>query len=151
MTENRHVRRRLSSERPRTAVARLPSLHQVAFILLALVALSVQSFVVQAHIHRAAGIAATSLATVANGATSLPAALALGKTQTPRDKYPVNEDPSNCPLCQEFAHSGQFVHSASVLATLPFPVTVSFVVFREIAPALFASSHNWRGRAPPTA
>jgi hypothetical protein len=41
------------------------------------------------------------------------------------------------------------VSNASVLATLPFPATVNFIVFREIAPSLFAASHNWRGRAPP--
>jgi hypothetical protein len=134
------------------AVARVSSLQRVLFILLAVVALSVQSFVVQAHIHRVAGrLQATSLTTVVNGIAGDPTAAATGKTQTPRDKYPVNGDPSNCPLCQEFAHSGQFVHSAAVLATLPFPVTVSFVIFREIAPARFAASHNWRGRAPPTA
>jgi hypothetical protein len=150
MTENRHVRRRLSSERPRTAVARVPSLHRVVFILLALVALSVQSFVVQAHIHSAAArVQAISLVTLVNGIAGDPTSVAPGKTQTPRDKYPVNEDPSNCPLCQEIVHSGQFVQSAAALAAVPTSVSVHFIVLSEALPSFFAVSHSWRGRAPP--
>jgi hypothetical protein len=67
----------------------------------------------------------------------------------PRDKYPINEDPSNCPLCQEIAHSGQFVQSAALLAALPFAANVHFIVFNEALPSFFAVSHIWRGRAPP--
>jgi len=68
----------------------------------------------------------------------------------PRDKYPLTEDPSNCPLCQEIAHSGQFVQSAAVLAQLPASVSVHFIVFTEVLPSLAAAAHSWQGRAPPS-
>jgi len=152
MTENRQARRRLSSERPGTAVARSVSPTQLLMILVGLIALALQSFVVQTHIHipHASGSLQTvSLIALATGA--VVDTDSSDQTQAPRDKYPITEDPSNCPLCQAFAYSGQFLHSVSFLATLPFPVTVRFVVFREIAPALFAASHNWQVRAPPAA
>ena len=67
----------------------------------------------------------------------------------PRDKYPINEDPSNCPLCQEIAHSGQFVQNAAILAYVPAWVSVHFIVFSDVLPSLFVASHSWQGRAPP--
>ncbi len=152
MSANNYPRRSIGRRRLRSAVARTPSLSRLLMVLVGLVALALQSFVVQTHIHipRATGSLQTvSLIALATGAVvdSDPS----DQTQAPRDKYPITEDPSNCPLCQAFAYSGQFIHSVSFLATLPFPVTVSFVIFREIAPARFAASHNWRGRAPPLA
>lgn len=129
---------------------RLPHLFMAVFGLLAV---ALQSFVVQTHIHvqqPAYRTQAVSLITLA-AASIAGAEFAAAQTGTPVDNYPVNRDPANCPLCKELTHSGQYVSSASVLATLPFPVTVNFVVFREIAPSLFAASHTWRGRAPPLA
>jgi hypothetical protein len=90
--------------------------------LLALLAVALQSFVVQTHIHmpqRSGGIQTVSLATVVRHVATLGAAQAASKAATPRDKYPINEDPSNCPLCQEIAHSGQFIHSVAAVAALP--------------------------------
>jgi hypothetical protein len=118
-----------------------------------LLAVALQSFVVQTHIHvqqPAFRAQAISLITLA-AASVAGSELASEQAGTPADNYPLNRDPANCPLCKELTHSGQYVSSASVLATLPFPVTVNFIVFREIAPSLFAASHNWRGRAPPLA
>ena len=112
-----------------------------------------QSFVVQTHIHvqqPAFRTQAVSLITLA-ASSIVDSESCVGRAGLPVDNYPVNRDPANCPLCKELTHSGQYVSSASVLATLPFPVTVNFIVFREIAPSLFAASHNWRGRAPPRA
>lgn len=140
-------------ERNRASVPmriRLPHLFVAVFGLLAV---ALQSFVVQTHIHvqqPAYRTQAVSLITLA-AASIAGADLASGQAGIPVDNYPVNRDPANCPLCKELTHSGQYVSSASVLATLPFPVTVNFVVFREIAPSLFAASHTWRGRAPPLA
>jgi hypothetical protein len=113
----------------------------------ALTALALQVLVVQTHIHipqSQARFASFAAAILDNDEAAIPAPAS-------GDKNPITGDQTNCPLCQGFAHSGQFVHSTSVLTTLPFPVTVSFIVFREIAPVVFAASHTWRGRAPPTA
>jgi hypothetical protein len=122
-------------------------------VLLAFIALAIQSLVVQTHIHipQAAGPSSSvSILTVAQTLVSGSAGQATDRhANLPRDKYPINEDPSNCPLCQEIAHSGQFVQSAAVLAYLPAWVSVHFIVFREALPAFLTVSHNWRGRAPP--
>ena len=153
MTQNRHIRRRVTWERSRARVRlRFRASHLlVAFF--GLLAVALQSFVVQTHIHvqqpavRAHTVGLITLAAAAVADSELASAQA----GAPVDKYPINRDPANCPLCKELTHSGQYVSSASVLATLPFPATVNFIVFREIAPSRFAASHTWRGRAPPLA
>jgi hypothetical protein len=156
MTYNRHSRRKAAREVGGVSTLRLPTLQNLILILLAVMALSIQTLVVQTHIHipRTDGSAQTvSLVTLAAAALSDKphAAGDVCTDNTPHDKYPVNEDPSNCPLCQEVVHCGQFVHSVAALASLPVSVTVNFIVFNEVLPASFAVSHTWRGRAPPQA
>jgi hypothetical protein len=151
MTENRHIRRRIAWERTRAHTHFRFRAHHLLVAFFGLLAVTLQSFVVQTHIHvqqpavhaRALGLTTLAAASVANSE------LAATEAGAPVDKYPINRDPANCPLCKELTHSGVYVSNASVLATLPFPATVNFIVFREIAPSLFAASHNWRGRAPP--
>lgn len=150
MTENRHIRR--SRTRERAILARAPSPSLWAMIAIGFLALFLQSFVVQTHIHipqGATGKAQTvSLITLAAAAVdrAVPS-----DAKGPRDRFPITEDPSNCPICQEVTHSGQFVASAAILAALPVTATFSFIVFTEAAPYIFAASHTWRGRAPPKA
>jgi hypothetical protein len=133
---------------------RLAELHHVLLLLLALVALAAQTLVVQTHIHipQTAG-KSQSISLLALAATALTetrhAAGDVCTTGVTRDRYPINEDPANCPLCQEVAHSGQFVQSVAVLASLPFSVAVSFIVFDQVLPSFFTVSHIWQGRAPP--
>jgi hypothetical protein len=131
------------------AVVKALPFTQSLIILLGFLAVFIQAFVVQTHIH----IPPQSVSAAYETAKAVTAKITAHAAApvAPRDKYPINEDPSNCPLCQEFAHSGQFVHSVAVLASLPFSVTVSIIVFRDIAPRIFAVSHAWRGRAPPHA
>jgi hypothetical protein len=151
MSENRHIRRRLVWERKRSRLGFRFSTTQLVVALLGFLAVALQSFVVQTHIHVPQAqtvIQRASFITQIAGSASITDP---GQTSAPTDQYPINRDPANCPLCKELTHSGQYVASASVLATLPFPVTVNFIVFKEIAPSLFAASHNWRGRAPPLA
>jgi hypothetical protein len=113
-----------------------------------------QTLVVQTHIHipQAAG-KSQSISLLALAATALTetrhAAGDVCTTGVHRDRYPINEDPSNCPLCQEVAHSGQFVQSVAVLASLPVSVSVSFIVFDQVLPSFCTVSHIWQGRAPP--
>jgi len=116
----------------------------------ALLAVAIQSFVVQTHIHRqilaggSAGVLILDADDVAPGSTG-----AVDQPSTPRDQFPGNGDPANCPLCQSFAHAGQFVHGGAVLAYVPAWVSIHFIVLKDILPALFAVSHSWHGRAPP--
>ena len=151
MTENRHIRRRIAWERSRTRAPFRFRVSQLMVGLLGLLAVALQTFVVQTHIH----VKQPAVQAEASGLITLAAAwgsdFVSDQAGAPVDNYPINRDPANCPLCKELTHSGQYVSSASVLATLPFPVTVNFIVFREIAPTLFAASHTWRGRAPPLA
>src|SRR5436305_2061577 len=155
MTANRHFKRSLAREPVRAAVARRVPLTRWMMALCGFVAIVIQSLVVQTHIHipqaSGAAIQTVSIATIAAHIGAKASVPAVDETATPRDKYPINEDPSNCPLCQEIAHSGQFVHSVAALAALPAFVSVHFVVFKEVLPSFFAVSHNWRGRAPPRA
>jgi hypothetical protein len=153
MTENRHIRRRIAWERGRTRAALRLRVSHLMVGLLGLLAVALQSFVVQTHIHvQQPAVRAHALGLITLAAASVAdSEVASGQAGAPVDNYPINRDPANCPLCKELTHSGQYVSSASVLATLPFPATVNFIVFREIAPTLFAASHTWRGRAPPLA
>jgi hypothetical protein len=157
MSENRQIRRRFGQARARAA--KICALRQVALrhamaMAFALLALAIQSFVIQTHIHipQAHGRSqSVSLATLAAAAVTDKAASVADTASAPRDKYPIKEDPTNCPLCQEIAHSGQFVQSAVFIVALPFLTHVHVVVFDEALPSLPAASHIWQGRAPPKA
>jgi hypothetical protein len=152
--QNRYSRRRIARERSHAVSAgQTPHAARIYFLLLALLALAIQILVIQTHIHipQSAGLPQTvSVTTLAKTLVSGASAQTTDdRASTPRDKYPINEDPTNCPLCQEIAHSGQFVHSVAALAALPAFISVHLIVFSEALPSLFAVSHTWRGRAPP--
>ena len=105
--------------------------------------------VVQTHIHisQSASLAQTATTIFAPGGDQFTT----DKAKPSRDNYPINQDPANCPLCQELTHSGQFLHSVAVLIALPCWVTVNFIPYSEVVPSLFSVSHSWQGRAPPQA
>jgi hypothetical protein len=150
MTENRHIRRRIAWERTRPrAHFRFRASHLlVAFF--GLLALALQSLVVQTHVHiphASTPAKSTSFITLIAASAGL-SDVSLGHTDG-QGQYPANRDSATCPWCKELTRSGPYVSSTSVLTTLPLPVTLNVIVFREIAPSLFAASHNWRGRAPP--
>ena len=151
MTENRHIRRRITWERTRARTHFRFRAHHLLVAFFGLLAVALQSFVVQTHIHvQQPAVRAQALGLITLAAASVAdSEVAAAEAAVPVDKYPINRDPANCPLCKEHTHSGVYVSSTSVLATLPFPAAVNFIVFREIAPSRFAASHNWRGRAPP--
>jgi len=113
---------------------------RLAITFCALMAFAFQSYVTQTHIHMtgsAAGIATAS----ADG----------GKPSAQHDRYPANQDPSNCPICQDMVHSGSFITPAAIAAVAPsFAVSV-IAIFIHTAIAIQPASHSWRGRAPPHA
>jgi hypothetical protein len=153
MSENRHIRRRIGWERRRFRAHSRIRVPHLLVVFLSFLAVALQGLVVQTHVHNPHASVQTkpiSFITLIAASAGL-SNVSLGHTDSPGGQYPTSSDPFNCPLCKELTHSGQYVSSASVLATLPYAVTVSFIVFREIAPSLFAASHNWRGRAPPLA
>jgi hypothetical protein len=115
---------------------------RLALASLLLAAFALQSYVVQTHIHLTqAESARLSLYDATHGAKLAPA--------DHHDRYPANDDPANCPICQEILHSGQFV-TPSAQALLPPSLAVSTIAVVDTAlPFLLTLSHSWRGRAPP--
>lgn len=103
--------------------------------LVVLFAFSVQSFLVQTHLH--------------NLPQSFVAASSVSVSAPDTSKAPVDAD--KCFLCQEYVHGGVYLTPAAaavlppsaVASLLPF-VLVPFITGRQ-------HSHNWMGRAPPRA
>ena len=104
----------------------------------ALLAFSLQSYVTQTHIH------------LAPDRLIFDSGKQVSQKRLP-DRFPANGDPSNCPICQEVLHSGQFLTpvAASILppsfVASVIPLASRIVVFAR------AASHSWRSRAPPKA
>lgn len=107
-----------------------------------------QSYATQTHIHfsRGSGVPVSIALKVLPGGGGAKA----GSQSGDHDKYPGNDDPANCPLCQDAVHSGAFIAPAALAIWSP----LTFVVLKWFAPAdrhhLAPPSHDWRGRGPPT-
>ncbi len=102
-----------------------------------LVAFALQSYVFQTHIHFAAG----DLAHLTIGANTAPSGH--------HDNFPANDDPANCPICQEILHSGHFVTPSAAALLLPMLAVSTILLVERPLPHILAPSHGWRGRAPP--
>lgn len=115
-------------------------------------AFALQSYVTQTHIHFTPAELTNLSAAAQPGAkiAAIGVRPAPGKF-APQDKYPANDDPANCPICQEILHAGQFVAPSAIVFALPteavavVPLSLALFTPRE------AASHNWQGRAPPHA
>jgi hypothetical protein len=102
--------------------------------LVAAVALLLQSFAVQTHIHSASDEIGGVFRSA--GHTAAPA-------QSPLDKA------AGCPLCQAIVHAGVFVAPSVPLVYLPFSwVGVARPVF-AVPSEPAGVVHDWRSRAPP--
>ena len=106
---------------------------RLALVYVVLAAFAFQTYVVQTHIH------------------FTPAALAqlTGKSDSHHDRWPANDDPANCPICQELLHSGQFVTPSAQFLLPPTLAVSTIALVDEALPFVFAPSHSWHGRAPP--
>ena len=104
----------------------------VAFMLLTLV---IQGYATQTHLHKQ------------NGST-VSAALTAGGSPK-HDNFPVNDDPANCPVCQQILHAGQFVAPAWLLPFLILAATSTIEITTAVLPHYDTVSHSWRGRGPP--
>jgi hypothetical protein len=152
MTENRHVRRKDARERHRAlAVVRSPASH-IFSVLLAVIALAIQTLVVQPHIHPSRmAVPAQSISLAAAEISDSKITAAVDQSlPAPRDKFPINEDPANCPLCQVITLASHYVSAAVILIITPAETGVAFAI--EVASPVFyhTHSHSWRGRAPPS-
>jgi hypothetical protein len=98
-----------------------------------LLALVVQGYATQAHIH---GLVPDSVASTTDHSPG-------------HGKVPLNDDPARCPVCQQIAHAGQYVAPAWLTPFL-LVLAISTIEITTIAkPRYDAVSHNWRSRGPP--
>jgi hypothetical protein len=111
---------------------------RLVLVYTALLAFALQGYVFQTHIHftpsELAGLTGDVDTNTANGH---------------HDKFPANDDPANCPICQEILHSGQFVTPAAQFLLPPSLAVSTIAVVDQALPHILAPSHSWRGRAPP--
>jgi putative copper export protein len=100
-------------------------------IWLILAAFTLQSYVVQTHIHDAA-----------------PAAISKAFTTTGHGKSPVDNSPLDCPFCQA-ALSSAFALSATPLVFLSAAGIFLAALDHPAASSYDTVAHIWRSRAPP--
>jgi len=109
---------------------------RVAISVLMLLTFALQSYVTQTHIH------------LAQGSFASYSELGAAKKQLP-DKFPAQDDPANCPICQEILHGGQFVTPTAAAALLPCLSVSIIAIVAHIVVAPEATSHTWQSRGPP--
>jgi hypothetical protein len=123
-----------------------PSFARWTITLFVFLAFAFQSYVTQTHIH----FAHESAVNIFAAAEKAPASAQAPGKQNP-DKYPPNDDPANCPICQEVMHSGAYVMPDFVALLLPSQ-PISIVPISIALPAIIETvTHTWQGRAPPRA
>jgi hypothetical protein len=119
-------------------------------VYLLVAAFAFQSYATQSHIHFSSvpGIS-SKIADRGSPQASNIFAGHFGEQQKP-DRYPPNDDPSNCPICQQIALAGH-VLTAGATSLIP-PSGIVFYALTRADVLLFISgvSHAWRGRAPPS-
>lgn len=128
------------------SVNQAPSFARWAITLFVFLAFAFQSYLTQTHIHVPNEGKAGVFASVEKNAPLAKQKIS-GK-QTP-DKSPSNDDPANCPICQQMMHSGAYVAPDFVAVLLPsLPISILPYVIALPATSV-AVSHVWRSRAPP--
>ena len=140
MAENRHIRRLNSRHDGRKPAICAPRSNPL-LLWISLLALAIQLLVVQTHIH---GLPFAGARDTVRASDVSPA----GMAHTP-DRFPVRDDPANCPLCQEFSHSGGYLHSTHIIDFLiSSTIAAAWADFAALPSGLHVP-HFWFGRAPP--
>src|SRR6185437_15594998 len=115
-------------------------------VLVTLLAFAIQTYLTQTHIH----FSSEGQSSGVHGQLALGGGkVANGVPVDRKDRYPANEDPANCPLCQELIHAGQFVTPAAAVLFLPSLAISVIELTIRYSPHLHTVTHIWRGRAPP--
>lgn len=89
------------------------------------------SYVTQTHIHIPA----------------IPAGTA-ALVQPGHGKAPL-DDPSHCPICQEYLLSGAYFAPPPIVLPLPASLAIALQNLDRVFLFVAAVSHSWHGRAPP--
>jgi hypothetical protein len=118
---------------------------RLTLLLFVCLAFSLQSYTAQTHIH----FPPASASSFSNDATFAGKSNKAQERQPVPDKFPGNDDPAKCPLCQVVAHGGQYVWPTSIILSLPdLPATVVPVAV-SVLRLVERDSHSWQSRAPP--
>jgi hypothetical protein len=117
---------------------------------LGILAIALQSFVVQTHIHDPRAASMFPLTQV-----PLPDAAGVTKispddgTTTSHGKFSSGDDTSNCRLCQELIHAGRFIAPSSAVLAVPLILSFWLIVLAHSSIVSSAGAYIWRSRAPP--
>lgn len=118
-----------------TELVKRPTAWRRFLVAVMLLALVVQGYATQTHIHKQ------------NGSTVSVALKADGSPK--HDNFPVNDDPANCAICQQIIHAGQFLAPAW-LSPFLLILAISKIEIATLAiPRFDAVSYDWRSRGPP--
>lgn len=143
MRESRHGKQKLRCRAQ--PLFCLPALSRACCLSLALVAVLVQSLIVQTHIHHT--VDGVSYANLSSGFAALATP---DKSQDPTHApIKTDDDSSNCALCQAFTLSGHFLHAPASPTFWPLWQSAEPASIIIAAPVRIAISHSWQGRAPP--
>jgi hypothetical protein len=121
-------------------------------ILFGLLGLTVQTLVVQTHVHYFAERTRTVVPAVSVLGLDTRAIVeqrSEGSATPSRDDNRGNDDPSNCPLCQAFTHFSQFTHGVALFSIPLFSSTAHHISLDGALPSFAAITHSWYSRGPP--
>jgi hypothetical protein len=107
-----------------------------------------QSLIIQTHIHGALGDRAGLsglLAKISASDEQAAPSKASGNQKLPKD------DEGRCPVCQAAQSAGAFLAPAAIVVLLPWQNISLVPLLLANETHTNAASHDWRGRAPPSA
>ena len=110
------------------------------FTALALLIFTVQSYVLQTHVHPPAAMTSAAM-----GGTRAPASWRKPAKANPLD------DPATCPLCQDLALVGHYTTPGAILLLAPFTDLVAKLICRNEGRLPSRGRPAFYGRAPPRA
>src|SRR5215469_2144009 len=102
---------------------------------------ALQSFVVQTHIHLPGS--------VDNPSSSASTPVDRNATGS-HHKNASKDDTANCPICQEYLYVGNYVAPAAIFVLPPSLAVSTIVIVTHSHAPVWAISHSWQGRAPPS-
>jgi len=128
-----------------------PAGGRLALIAVMLLAFVFQAYLTQTHIHKGDpfDIGAQALNIHVPSSTAANDQAANGQATPGRDNFPANDDPANCPICQQIMQAGLFVAPVWLIPLLVSLVVSTVEITRVVAPHYDTVSHSWRGRGPP--
>lgn len=116
---------------------------------LAIFAFAFQSFLTQTHVHFTPAVERVLAAVEQSKTAPLNGLLSRGPLKD-HHGYP-SDDPAKCPICQEMVYAGSYVAPVAAVFVPPH-LAISVIAVVEREPVHLATvSHNWQGRAPPSA